>query len=546
MIATNNTPGHQTVAFAIPQSEWELQFVYPGRAVLRTTVGFYFRSFDEVTIDGTTQTAFTGDTNPDGCEVSIYGATFYLNGDNSEILGFDSIALQVTGDNAHVHGMTGTTNITLFDSHNSLIEGNVGGTIKVDRSNDTVIVGNTVRRVRVQGFVSEFGTGPAFNTRIGGPTLAERNYITGYGTRNGEGYPNGSTIEVFDSTGTVIENNWIGTTPDGLARGNDASTQGIGFYGVNNNTLIKNNRIAGILGVGTGPHAAGLLFGSAIDIYGTGSGVTIQGNTIGLDANDEPSLGSVTGIIVRDYLGNPVSDILIGGPNPEDANVIAGHLINGITVNHPTTGVTISGNSIYGNDDLGIDLTPVGNPIGVTANDALDNDAGGNNLQNYPVIVSAVRNAVQAQVGATLNSVPNDDYQIEFLLNSQCSASGFGEGELFLGAMVVSTDGAGNASIDATLPIDGVFDGNVVTATATRLATGDTSEFSACFDADVMTIVVGDFDGSGAPGMSDLPYMLDVLLGSSTNPGDYAIGDMDGNGVVDGRDIGLFTRAVTS
>ena len=32
MIATNNTPGHQTVGFAIPQNEWILQYVLPGRA----------------------------------------------------------------------------------------------------------------------------------------------------------------------------------------------------------------------------------------------------------------------------------------------------------------------------------------------------------------------------------------------------------------------------------------------------------------------------------------------------------------------------------
>ena len=64
MIATNNTPGHQTVAFAIPQSEWTLQFLHPGKAVLTSLTGFFFRANDQVTIDGTTQTAFTGDTNP--------------------------------------------------------------------------------------------------------------------------------------------------------------------------------------------------------------------------------------------------------------------------------------------------------------------------------------------------------------------------------------------------------------------------------------------------------------------------------------------------
>lgn len=70
IIATNNTPGHQTIAFNIPQSDWILQFLYPGCAVILSGPnGFY--ATDSVTIDGTTQTAFTGDTNPDGAEVAV-------------------------------------------------------------------------------------------------------------------------------------------------------------------------------------------------------------------------------------------------------------------------------------------------------------------------------------------------------------------------------------------------------------------------------------------------------------------------------------------
>jgi hypothetical protein len=63
--------------------------------------------------------------------------------------------------------------------------------------------------VRVSG-----GGQPALDNRIGGPILAERNFITGYGTWNSDGYPGGTTVELFDTTGTLIENNWIGTTPD--------------------------------------------------------------------------------------------------------------------------------------------------------------------------------------------------------------------------------------------------------------------------------------------------------------------------------------------
>ncbi|MHC4219335.1 MAG: hypothetical protein ACYSU7_12880, partial [Planctomycetota bacterium] len=124
LIATNHTPGHQTIGFAIPESDWTLQFILPGRAVLQSVTGYFFRAFDEVTIDGTTQTAFTGDTNPDGNEVAIYGLELYLNADNCTLIGFDSTNVTVTGSNGLVQGNTGSMNITLFDGSGSLIEGN--------------------------------------------------------------------------------------------------------------------------------------------------------------------------------------------------------------------------------------------------------------------------------------------------------------------------------------------------------------------------------------------------------------------------------------
>ncbi|MEZ6211479.1 MAG: hypothetical protein R3B46_09580 [Phycisphaerales bacterium] len=99
MIATNNTPGHDRIGFAIPQREWQLQFLFPGRAVVKA-INTPSGASDSVTIDGTSQTAFTGDTNPDGWEVAFYGGGVYVNGDDSEVTGIDSLPLDVTGDNA--------------------------------------------------------------------------------------------------------------------------------------------------------------------------------------------------------------------------------------------------------------------------------------------------------------------------------------------------------------------------------------------------------------------------------------------------------------
>lgn len=478
LIASNNTPGRQTVGFAIPPSDWQLQFLLPGRAVLRTTTGFFFRAYDEVTIDGTTQTAFTGDTNPGGGEVAIFGAELFLNAPHCTLIGFDSTSVQVTGDAGLVEGNT-LMNITLFGGAGSMVRGNTGGTIKIDRSSDNVVIGNTVQRVRVLGW---FGGGqPALNNRIGGPTLTERNHITGYGTWNSEGYPGGTTVQLFDTVGTRVENNWIGTTPDGLAQGNLASVVGVGFEGRNDDTLITGNRIAGILGLGQGPHAAGLLFGYGVLIGGSGSGLTITGNTIGLDANDQPSLGSVWGISIGDVVTSPstMTDIRIGGAAPGEGNVIAGHRINGVTVGRNVAQVRLSGNSVHSNTQLGVDLVPTSYGYGVTLNDPLDLDTGGNGLQNFPTLVSADVIGAQTRFVGSLHSTPLSTFRVEFFASPVCDASGFGEGEFYLGGQVVTTNAAGDASIDAWTdapPQSGWW----ATATATLEPLGATSEFSAC------------------------------------------------------------------
>jgi len=39
-LASDNTPGVQTIAFNVPQGEWEYQWLFPGRAVLRPFLAF--------------------------------------------------------------------------------------------------------------------------------------------------------------------------------------------------------------------------------------------------------------------------------------------------------------------------------------------------------------------------------------------------------------------------------------------------------------------------------------------------------------------------
>ncbi|HEB60262.1 MAG TPA: hypothetical protein ENJ06_00395 [Phycisphaeraceae bacterium] len=528
-IASDNTPGVQTVAFNVPQSEWEYQWLYPGRVVLRPgTVRF----FQPVILDATTQTDFTGDTNPDGAEVVIWSGALNIIGDDSTVKGFDNTAINTSASNEVIEENTNSS-FSIFGGSGSIIRNNTGYTIKIDRSDNNLIVGNTVQRVRIWGFGSSW---LATNNIVGGPNPEDRNHITGYGTWSEEGYPSGTTIQLYKTSGTIIENNTIGTTPDGLQQGNLASNVGIGFEGENFDVLIKNNLIAGILGHGQGPHHQGQLFGWAVLIGGGGSGIDIIGNTIGLDANNQPTLGSVFGIDVGGSVFSSVTDVTIGGTQPGEGNVIAGHLINGITVGDDISGVTIAGNSIYGNTELGIDLLEPNSVYGTTFNDPLDSDIGGNGLQNFPNLVSAVREGSSLHITGELHSNPLNNYNIEFFASSSCDASGYGEGQAFQGSTMVTTDAAGDAAFDVVIA-GSVPEGWMLSATATREADGSTSEFSACIPVTGDSIL-GDLDGDGDVDQADLGILLAAY-------GQNADGDIDGDGDTDQADLGILLANYT-
>ena len=79
-------------------------------------------------------------------------------------------------------------------------------------------------------------------------------------------------------------------------------------------------------------------------------------------------------------------------------------------------------------------------------------------------------------VRGTLGSTPNKEYLIEFFANDRAHASGYGEGQRFLGRTRVRTDEAGNAVFAETLPV-ALPAQTYMTTTATD-PDGNTSEFS--------------------------------------------------------------------
>ena len=94
------------------------------------------------------------------------------------------------------------------------------------------------------------------------------------------------------------------------------------------------------------------------------------------------------------------------------------------------------------------------------------------------MINSASSSSTSTTIRGTLNSTQNTTFTIEFFSNTSDDPSGNGEGQKLIGKKSVTTDGNGNASFVLN-PKKRVKPLQFITATATDVQTGDTSEFSA-------------------------------------------------------------------
>ncbi len=300
----------------------------------------------------------------------------------------------------------------------------------------------------------------AHNNTVGGSSVTQRNIIAG---NNDDGIQ----IDGEASDGNIIQNNWIGLASDGTTvLGN--SGDGIFITGGADNTMIGGINLGNVV-MGNG------LVG--IEVDGASIGTIIQGNYVGTNVAGTVILGSQQNGVL---LENGVSNTTIGGSLTGEGNVITdsgrgGVYTAAIDVNATaSTGNRIVANSIYGNQGIGIDL----GVDGVTTNDTLDPDAGGNNLQNFPVITSATTSGTgTVKVSGTLNTLANLTGVVIQLYATPSAGNPTGrQGKRYLGSTTVSTDASGNATfINITLSAT-VAAGEIITATATYA--NNTSEFS--------------------------------------------------------------------
>ncbi len=455
----NANPGPDSITFSVSGT------------ILNTTAMTGI-SDDETTIDATGQDIILQASG------IAFPSPIQLSSNNNVIRGF-TITGYISDDGMEI---TGNGNLV----SNMVINGNaqglrIGGNdnqvqgcfIGIDSDGMTVVANSHA------GLILQLG---ATGNIIGGTSVAERNIISGNG---------GNGIELDGAPSNSIIGNYIGTSSSGtVPLGNGADGILLDHFVNDSSGNVIGGTAAGALNV----IAANV--GNGVHISGAGSNTNlVQGNNIGIDATGTSSLSNgVDGVLID----GGASNNSVGGEATGAGNLIVTN-ISGVGVTGAgSIGNSILANSMLFNSALGIDL--YSGSTGVTLNDAGDVDAGPNDFQNFPVLTSAATGGAFSNAAGTYNSAAGSVYHLEFFANAFCDASGYGQGQTFIGSTDVTTDNNGNAAFD--LQLAGAA-GAAVTATATS-ADGSTSEFSACL-APVL---------SGAIQFAAATYSVNEKLGS--------------------------------
>jgi hypothetical protein len=408
-------------------------------------------------IDGRTQTAYSGNTNVG--TVGVGGTTV---GRSANVLpNFERPEIQVQRNNGDVLQLQGTNaevrNIAVFGGNNTAIE----------VLNGSAFIRNSLLGVNAVGLNAgniDYGV-----RMTNGTVVIDGNYIA----TNTDG-----GILINGGTSSLIQNNQITANGDAPCDDNITVQNGSGI-------IIQRNLISNASALG-------------IDGDGISGNITISENTItGSGQNGGNCGGGIANAGIKlDGTNSSISNNII------TANGGAGLVIAGGN----TTGNLISQNSFYANGTagpaLGIDLDgsdTLGD--GVTLNDNGDSDNGPNGLINFPIISGAYAAGTNLVIegwsrpGATIELFLTD-------INEGTAAAGdnqlgfstdYGEGQVYLATII---EGSGSDLDTGTAPytdLDGNTDntnkfrvsipkppgvafGNYVTSTAT--VANSTSEFS--------------------------------------------------------------------
>ncbi len=408
----NNNPGPDMIGFNIGTG---VQTIRP-QAPLPTVT-------DQITIDGTTQSGFTGtpiiELDGSGAGSGTYGLV--INAENSTVKGLaignfgaGAIRLVQLGNNTIMGNFLGT------DASGQQNRGNAGEGVNIFNSNGNLITGNTI----------------VFNSDGG---------------------------SIISSSGNVVKNNNLGTDPT-MTR--DMGNQGAGFGFANSfNNKFEGNRVffnrLGFFGFGgtgntfggTDPLNANIIGRNETGIMlNNSSNNLLQGNFIGTNALSDNLGNQVAGI----ELAGTSSNNTIGGGTVKASNWIAFNQ-TGITASSGTAGNFWIFNLLFNNTAQAIRL-----------------DGGANRGLPAANLTSAEASSTETIIRGRYSYLPNRQFGLQFYSSPKSNPP---EGKTPLGTISMTTNSLGEADINARVPVP-LPAGQNITSLVTLLPTNDTSSFS--------------------------------------------------------------------
>lgn len=427
-----------------------------------------------ITIDGGSQTAIRGNTNPNGPEVRLKGS-------------YSWYALDITAANATINGLqvtnwatalrTVAASTTLTGSHVGFSSDTTGydgvnqrnyAHIKIDSGATNARLGlagkgNYLSCSWIDTAVSNAGTGSIIDSNVLGilPNGAACANSGGFGiislstsaaTVRNNVLCGGGTGIYLAINGNIIQGNTFGTWYNGASwqdcadqsdaiRNQSGSNHLIGGPNVATDDAHLND--SNVIDPGT----------YGINFFSSGNNTSIYGNFIGTNPQKTTAFPGTYGI----YTSGQSSIKIGGGGAGESGNVITNLTGNGVYLSSASDNlIKISRNSFSGNGS-----STAGSDDGIYL------VAGANGSIARPSITGATTSTV------TVGGVASGDTVEVFVSDYDGAGTEYGEGRTFIGSAVAST-----TSVNVDISGASVSSGTWLTATRTTSA-GSTSAFSA-------------------------------------------------------------------
>lgn len=455
------------------------------------------------TIDGRTQTAFSGDTNPFGPEIVLNGSL--TGGANGLVFASSNNSIYGLNVQQFFHGIGFGNNAS-----DNVVQGNYVGT----DATGTASMGNTGYGIQVWGTNSLRNL---IGSEDGDP--AKRNVVSG-NVNTGVG------IVVSGSTGNIIAGNYIGVDATGThALGN--AQRGI----------LESAGLARIIGnVISGNLSDGILVNGAGDV--------IEGNYIGTDKSGSYVLGNSTGLSMNASSTQVVGNVISGNAGTGIYSAASG--VSNCVIQRNYIGTDATGTVDLGNGSRGIHIAGAnahGNLIG-----SLDGDPAKRNIisgnQERGIVISVSTSTANIIAG---NYVGTDKTGSVPLGNGTHGVETSAGSTTITGNLISANSGSGiNIGNGVT---QSVIQGNLIGTNATgSAALGNGGSGISVSGSASQSNLIGSLNGDPALRNVISANGSGVYIAQSTSTGNiiaenYIGTDASGAHALGNRGTGLQTRA---